>query len=107
MKNWYSFKYQEQKLRDFIKKHKNKFDYSDMVKIGKNYIYNRFHGKHYLYAVRRLKDWRGRNLFNMPLFTTEKNKRVLLWIDDDYVPFTDARFDKFVECFIKNNKKTK
>lgn len=95
MKTWYSFKYQEQKIREFIKKHKNKLDYSKMMKCGKNYLYNRLHNEEYLYSLKNLRDKMGRELFIMPVFTTEKNKRVLLWIYDDFVPFTDARLKAF------------
>ena len=93
MKTWYSLKYQEQKIREFIKKHKNKLDYSEMSKSGKNYLYNRLHNAEYLYSLENLRDKAGHKLFFMPEFALNENKRVLLRIDDLYVPFTDARLE--------------
>lgn len=116
MKKWYSLKYQEQKLRDFIKKHKNWLDYShlDVNNLYRNniedkkYAYNKMHGKDYLRELIKFRDKSGIYPFGAcHPSENRKDYRIKLWIDNNFYKFTDARFDKFVECFVKNNKKTK
>lgn len=116
MRKYYSLKYQESKIRDFIKKHKNWLDYSslDVSSSYRNnienkvYAYNKMHGKDYLRELIKFKDKTGMYLFG----TCHKNLngkdcRIKLWIDDKFYKFTDKRFEQFVDGFVKNNKKTK
>ena len=114
MKNRYSLKYQEQKIREFIKKHKNWLDYSymdhrwimDNTKHQRVYYYNKMHGKDYLRELFKFKDKSGMYPFGFCYESYDsKDCRIKLWLGDNFYKFTDARFDKFVEVFVKNNMK--
>lgn len=113
MKKYYSIKYQEAMIRDFIMKHKYWLDYSEMThshtvcsrKYGSyyEYPYIRKHSKEYFLEVLKLKDASGMYLFG----SCDNYSRIKLWIDDDFYKFTDKRFEQFIEDFEKRNKKHK
>lgn len=113
MRNYYSPKYQESKIRDFIKKHKNWLDYSglEVSNLCRNnienkvYAYNKMHGKDYLDAVIKFKDKNG--VYPFGLCRSNKDYRIKLWIGDKFYKFTDKRFELFVKEFVEYNKKTK
>lgn len=116
MRKYYSLKYQESKIRDFIKKHKNWLDYSNMdhrwmidnVKNQRDYYYNKMHGKDYLRELIKFKDKTGMYPFGTCHNNLDgKDCRIKLWIDDKFYKFTDKRFKQFVDGFVKNNKKSK
>lgn len=117
MRKYYSLKYQENKIRDFIRKHKNWLDYSDLdVSVlhrnnikNRVYAYNKMHGKDYLRELIKFKDKSGMYPFGTCHESHDDNKdcRIKLWIDDKFYKFTDKRFEQFVDGFVKNNKKTK
>lgn len=116
MRKYYSLKYQENKIRDFIKKHKNWLDYSclDVSDLCRSYIedkkyaYNKKHGKEYLRELIKFKDKNGMRPFGICQSSeNKKDCRIKLWIDDKFYKFTDKRFKLFTEEFVKNNKKLK
>lgn len=116
MKKYYSLKYQESKLREFIKKHKNWLDYSslDVSNLYRNniedrkYAYNRKHGKEYLRELIKFKDENGMHPFGTcHPSDNKKDCRIKLWISDKFYKFTDKRFEQFTAEFVKNNKKSK
>lgn len=112
MQKYYSLKYQESKMRDFVSKYKNWLDYSDMncTEHGsrRQYTYNKLHGKDYLDQLTNLKDTTGMHpigLFQQS--ADKKDSRIELWVDHDFYRFTDRRFELFVKEFVKDNKKSK
>lgn len=118
MKKYYSLKYQENKIRDFIMKHKNWLDYSSMdctstvlsTKYGSyyQYAYNKKHGKEYLRELIKFKDKNGMYPFGTcHPSENKKDCRIKLWIDDKFYKFTDKRLEQFTAEFVKNNKKSK